>query len=189
MPRQGAKGKWNLKMSPDEFYWKQDPFKVRNSPEEWKKCDLINGLIFGGNILDIGCGEGRFTYSYYKYGDIITGIDVSYTAIGRARRYFCDHETKLFFWIHDITKSNLHEDFETIIMSEVLYYITPELWKATSENIKKSLEKDGQFIISVGQYFTEADIRKIFPWCEFDKVFKLPSEKYEYNLIMSGSKK
>ena len=63
------------------------------------------------------------------------------------------------------------------------------MWERVSNNINKRLKKKGQFIISIGQYFTEEDIRKIFPWCEFDKVFKLPSEKYEYNLIMSGRKK
>ena len=185
MPRKGAKGKWNLKMSPDEYYWEQDPFKVRNSSEEYKKCDLINGLIDGFTVLDIGCGEGHFTYCYGDGGSRVTGIDVSYIAIGRAKRIYGDNIT---FIQRDITKDDYWIDQETIILSEVLYYINPKEWENVSNNIKKSLGKSGQFIISVGQYFTEEDIRKIFPWCKFDKVFKLPSEKYEYNLIMSGTK-
>jgi len=61
------------------------------------------------------------------------------------------------------------------------------LWQKVAENIYEMfMENGGQFIISCGQYFTEQDIRKIFSKIEFDKVYKLPSKKYEYYLIMSG---
>ncbi len=189
MPREKAKGKWNLKMSPDEWYWNEDPHGIQINEEEWNKCDLINGIIESGQfIIDIGCGEGHFTKHYISSGFSHShgvGLDVSNIAIGRARRLY--KTNKLDFVVLDITKEEYWMDgADTIIMSEVLYYIKPELWKTVANNIYKMLDKKEQFIISVGQYFTEDDIRKIFSKINFDKVFKLPSAKYEYNLIMSG---
>ena len=40
MPRKGAKGKWNMKMSPDEWYWKEDPWDIINNEEELLKMAL-----------------------------------------------------------------------------------------------------------------------------------------------------
>ena len=141
--------------------------------------------------MDIGCGEGHFTKQYMGHCGRVTGLDVSRIAIGRARRLYSIQDFALQFEVHDITKEKYGGSaWETVLLSEVLYYIKPELWSVVSKNIKDMVHNGyGQFIISVGQYFTESDIKKIFPWCEFDQVYKLPSKKYEYNLIMSGRKK
>ena len=186
MPRKGAKGKWNLKMSPDEWYKTPDPWKVFFNEEEENKCSFICSLIeYNGIGIDIGCGEGYFTECYASIKDFF-GWDISRLAIGRAKSR--RHNARYF--VADITqKGFLGKDIETIILSEVLYYIHPSKWEIVAENIYNLLKDNGQLILSVGQYFTESDIRKIFSRIEFDKVFKLPSEKYEYNLIMSGRKK
>lgn len=185
MPRQRARGKWNLRVSPNKFYEKPDPFNIFFSDEEENKSSIICSLInYDGFGIDIGCGEGRFTECYACIKPFI-GLDISRTAIGRAKGRM--HKARYVFG--DITSPLPKSEASTIILSEVLYYIKPKLWDNVSKNIKRMLSKDGQFIVSVGQYFTEEDIRNIFHWCKFDKVFKLPSEKYEYNLIMSGRKR
>ena len=184
MPRKGAKGKWNLKMKPDEWYKKPDPWGVYFNTEEENKCSFICSLIdYGGFGIDVGCGEGWFTESYANIKKFL-GIDTSFIAIGRAKGRV--HKAK--YLVGDIRMEGYKLDVDTVVLSEVLYYIHPDYWKTVSNNIKNMLKKKGQFIISVGQYFTESDIKKIFPWCEFDQVYKLPSKKYEYNLIMSGRK-
>ena len=117
MPRKGAKGKWDLKRSPDEWYWKEDPHKVKKSVEEWNKCYFINGIITGNLILDIGCGEGHFSHTY---GARI-GIDISHIAVGRAKKIYGE-DTQ--FFQHNITEDSFWYDYsDTIILSEVLYYI------------------------------------------------------------------
>lgn len=181
MPRENAVGKWNLEKTPDEFYLDGDPFGSTKNHEEYIKCDLIHGLIEKNNILDIGCGEGFFT-KWYAKTYLLEGIDISHIAIGRARKN-CEHGK---YNVHDITKSPLRNKYGCIIMSEVLYYIHPDLWKTTINNVYDMMTKGSQFIISVGQYFTESDIRRLFKNITFDKVFKIPSEKYEYCLVMNG---
>jgi len=103
MPREGAKGKWNMEISPEMFYQKEDPFKVLNDPEEHAKADFVNGLIENPESsfysIDIGCGEGHFTICS-------VGIDISPFAIGRARRLY-SQQTQFYVW--DITKEPLHQ--------------------------------------------------------------------------------
>ena len=85
MPRKGAKGKWNLKMSPDEWYSKPDPFNIFCSYEEDNKASIICSLLdYGGTGMDVGCGEGLFTERYTHMKDFI-GMDISHIAIGRAK--------------------------------------------------------------------------------------------------------
>ena len=187
MPRVNAKGKWNLKMSPDEWYWNEDPWKVKNNKEEKKKTMFISTLIEDrkGYGCDIGCGEGHSTVEYWIRKENMVDVDCSTMAIARATDKHRPLE-KLSFRPLDISKYYIMHEFSTIILSEVLYYIRPDKWKHVADNIYKMLYENGQLIVSVGQYFTEADIRKIFKKIDFDKVYKLPSKKYEYNLIMSG---
>jgi SAM-dependent methyltransferase len=42
-------------------------------------------LASGGNVLDIGCGEGAITHWFYTQGYNALGIDISDTAIEKAR--------------------------------------------------------------------------------------------------------
>jgi 2-polyprenyl-3-methyl-5-hydroxy-6-metoxy-1,4-benzoquinol methylase len=176
-----------MKIDPNTYYMKEDPFKIKDSEEEWNKAYIINSLITGREILDIGCGEGFFTEMYAKNSSYTAGADISSIAIGRARAK--TQMRNALYLIGDITKQSfrlVEEGFSTVIISEVLYYIDPKLLKVTIDNIYKSMKPDGQLIISVGQYFTESDIREIFKEINFNKVYKLPNKKYGYWLIMSG---
>ena len=187
MPRPNAIGKWGY-LSGFDIYTKEDPFNVKHNKDEITKALLISGLIENKYVLDIGCGEGYFTYFYYSQcGKRHTwGIDISPVAIGRARSTY--DLPNLFFDVKDIIEDCMvTEQIFTVIMSEVLYYIKPELWKDVAQKVYDILKEGGQFIISVGQYFTESDIREIFKdKINFDKVYKLPNKKYGYWLIMSG---
>jgi SAM-dependent methyltransferase len=197
MPRRGAKGKWNLEVHPDRWYAKPDPFKVtrgKNYKEELKKAQFILGLIDcpNGKFIDIGCGEGHWTAMYAKniragwqIGRTVVGVDLSEKAISRAR---IKYGSKVYFTTHDITidrYNSMYGYFGTIILSEVLYYIHPLHIPQTVRNIYDMLSRDGQLIISCGQYYTENDIKTMFSRLEW-QTFKLPSAKYEYNLIMVG---
>ena len=199
IPRKNAKGKWNIEKNPEELYWENDPFKIldeNNYKEELLKAHLICGLIKPAveTGIDIGCGEGYWTNIYSKKIKRMWGIDISHIAIGRAINMFAykysGNENYLQFLQGDITKGiPINICCHCVIMSEVLYYIKPSSWEIVSKNIRDMLPTGGQFIISCGQFFSEKDIREIFDWCEFEKTFKLPSKRYEYNLIMSGVKK
>lgn len=185
MPRHNAVGKWDMKVDPNVYYMKEDPFNVLHSTEEWKKAYLINGLVERERVVDIGCGEGHFTNLYKTNRNFAIGLDISGIAIGRAIEKY--KKDSLEFHVFDITRNIWNMPFATYILSEVLYYIEPCYWGNVVENLSNSIDKLDQLIISVGQYFTEEDIEKMFKGkFIFDKVYKLPNKKYGYWLIMSG---
>ena len=119
----------SLKVSPEEFYKSGiDPFKIKRSRIEKNKARLFGLHIRNCNpsvVLDIGCGEGHFTEYYNSFIPEATfyGCDVSDTAIERAVglgssvRYFnqdlCGRHPEKY----------LKHKFDTVICSEVLYYL------------------------------------------------------------------
>lgn len=50
-------------------------------------------------VLDIACGEGRHSLQLAKYGYDVTGIDLSYPSIRKAKMHEGDH---LHFYVHDM---------------------------------------------------------------------------------------
>jgi len=169
MPRKGAKKHWKLKMSPDEWYSKPDPWNVRDDIDERKKANWIFNNINKGEIgLDVGCGEGHFTNLYKQKFNIMMGCDISLKAIERAIGKY--HSCVFFQW--DMSKPiiNLKEKVDTVICSEVLYYIDPKYLKLVSDNIIKLLKPHGKLVVSVSRYFTLQDINELFPDVFFHNV-------------------
>ena len=98
--------------------------------DSWHESDLkclrksISRLILDSynfkNILDIGCGKGRFTHLLKKRNNHITGIDISATAISKAKASYPDIE----FHCMDIRNIlQLNNKFDLIIAMGVFAYI------------------------------------------------------------------
>jgi len=81
--------------------------------------DMVERYVNGGNILEIGCGEGIFynqipenIYSFYE------GIDISKVAIDKIEPSF-----KSLFKVADMeTYPPNKETYSVIVFNEVLYY-------------------------------------------------------------------
>src|SRR5207249_8437557 len=46
------------------------------------------GLPAGSSVLDVGCGQGFFSYLFHAHGMRVTGVDVSETGIQTAERLY-----------------------------------------------------------------------------------------------------
>ena len=76
-----------------------------------------------GSLLEIGCGEGHQTEHLAALADRVTGLDVSATAIERARRRLPDAE----FAVGDVHAQPWAEErgrFELVTACEVIYYMS-----------------------------------------------------------------
>jgi len=62
---------------------------------------LVNYLqpLPGSSMLDIACGEGRFSIQLADYGFDVTGIDLSYASILKAK---ASEHSRLHFYVHDM---------------------------------------------------------------------------------------
>lgn len=130
---------------------KTSRLKKSENPMAYDRIKIVSGLIRGNNkkVLDIGFGSAFLEYEWKrKYGNKISvyGIDISRKSVERASRVF----KNWFFDEGDIVTVNLPKDsFDYVIALEVLEHIRPNFLFRALKNIKRSLKKDGLFIVSV----------------------------------------
>ncbi len=188
MPRDYAKEKWDIELSPEDFYKsKPDPFNIINNYDESKKAfkiiELINDYnkIFW-NGIDIGCGEGYFTKAYSRFCVKFDACDLSITALERAKKEY----PNINFFEYDLTSNNsINKKYDLVICNEVLYYIKPEKLQTAINNIYNILDKNSILILTISQYYTFDDLIKLF-----DKLNLTIKNKFSfrdsYCLIIEG---
>lgn len=104
------------------YQGREDPWDVRHSPfAQARYLEVLRTLVSFApcrSILDVGCGEGTFTQYLTGLASEVVGIDISPTAIARARR--------------GVPRAQFHEvsleafeptvPFDVVVAIEVLYY-------------------------------------------------------------------
>jgi N-acylneuraminate cytidylyltransferase len=144
----------------EEMYQKlEDPWHIGDADQ--MQYDLEIYLLQKKNIcqgecriLDIGCGKGQFTSrlkNTFPKAKILA-TDISETAIKKAQQN--NHDLDIEFRTHDIRTEyqNLKEQFDLVIVSQVIWYILPE-FPSIIEHIKKNvLNKDGTLLINLTFY-------------------------------------
>ncbi len=158
----------SLKVSPEEFYKsKVDPFKVKNSKIEQKKARLFAEHIFYCKptvILDVGCGEGYFTEYCNRVIPNTTfyGCDISDTAIERANGLKSD----VRYFNQDLVgrhpEKYLKHKFDTVICSEVLYYLPSDQLNKAVDVISMFGKKGSNLLICNSQVFSAQRIIEMF---------------------------
>jgi 2-polyprenyl-3-methyl-5-hydroxy-6-metoxy-1,4-benzoquinol methylase len=124
------------------------------------------------NILDIGCTTGDFTRRLYELNKNVIGIDISQTAIERAKSKF----NYIDFRIDSLPKSSFQENtFDFITCLEVLYYMNRQTQKEFLSEMNNLLKKNGKALITskIGgkPYFTS------------DELINLLSEHFEIKAV------
>ncbi|WP_202840282.1 class I SAM-dependent methyltransferase [Luteimonas saliphila] len=110
----------------DLAYRLGDPWNMESGLEQ-ARFAATNALVartFGrvGSLLEVGCGEGHQTLSLQQLADEVYGIDVSPTAIERARQRVPGAQ----FAATDIGHQPWGDQrarFDLVVACEVLYYI------------------------------------------------------------------
>ncbi len=113
-----------------------------------KNYELINSLIpKHGRILDIGCGYGYMDYALYFASEQrrITGIDYDEEKIQVANNCFSKDEN-IDFIAADASDFTF-ENYDAVIMSDVLHYIDADAQKRLVEKCCNSLNDGGLLLI------------------------------------------
>ena len=123
-----------------------------NEPAEVLKKFLMY-FPRGARILDIGCGEGRNSIHLSRLGYTVTGIDISSSAIERARA----KDSKCTFYCMDALNDTLKETFDVIIDFGLFHFMPHEYREKYVDNIYSMLVNDGIYINQSGR-LTESPI-------------------------------
>lgn len=112
----------------ERAYLIPDPWKLDSESEHFRFAETNGHIrrVFGdeiGSLLEIGCGEGLQTEVLAGVSRSTTGIDVSPTAVNRARRRLPGVE----FAVGDLLTQPWPLDqprFDVVVACEVLYYLS-----------------------------------------------------------------
>ncbi|HOQ68026.1 MAG TPA: class I SAM-dependent methyltransferase [Candidatus Atribacteria bacterium] len=74
-------------------------------------------------IWEIGCGEGVFTQLLLEKGKRVRGVDISPTALSRARERLKDFDDRVCLQKLNIAREDIEGTFDLILASEILYYL------------------------------------------------------------------
>jgi SAM-dependent methyltransferase len=111
----------------ERIYTIPDPWSL-DSPREHVRFEATNRLIkrnFGdlGDVLEIGSGEGLQSSYLRQICTNLHGIDVSPTAVARARRRLPDVHFESGDLFHQDWLKQRDRRFDLVVACEVLYYI------------------------------------------------------------------
>ena len=111
-----------------ERIWEQeDAWALESSSFERARYGALLAELGGtryGKVLEIGCGAGAFTARLVRFADHILALDISPTAIAKARQRLIDVD-QVSFRAANIMESKIVDDgpFDLIVLSETIYYL------------------------------------------------------------------
>ena len=118
------------------------------------ECDFIEQEINydkNSRILDIGCGTGRHSIELTKRGYQVVGIDLSESALKRAREKALAENLSIDFQQHDARNLPFSLEFDLVIMMcEGAFSLmeTDEMNFQILQNAANALKSQGKFIFT-----------------------------------------
>jgi ubiquinone/menaquinone biosynthesis C-methylase UbiE len=117
------------------------------------------------SALDIGCSQGQFTKMLQDIASKIIAIDISETAIQRAKERY-GSKGAIKFELGSLPRLRYADSqFDLVVALEVLYYLEKEERSKALSEIKRILKNDGYFITSARiakpPYFSYSEIKEL----------------------------
>jgi SAM-dependent methyltransferase len=111
----------------DELWQRGDPWDLEVSPFERARLACALGMLEGrrsASALELGCGAGAFTRLLARCADHILAVDVSATAIERARGG-AGGDARIEFRTANIMDVDLRKEgpWDLIVFSETIYFL------------------------------------------------------------------
>ncbi|MBC8495685.1 methyltransferase domain-containing protein [archaeon] len=133
----------NNKFSNDDHYTSKNPSPVVKEYIKYLKDHKING-----NVLDIGCGNGRNSVLFAKNGFTVHGIDVSESAIKIAKKNAKDNDVKISNQVGSVFRLPYNSNFfDALLDSGCIHHLRKSEWKKYLSSILRVLKTDGHFLL------------------------------------------
>jgi SAM-dependent methyltransferase len=138
-------------MDMDEIYRKMSPEQIPWNVEE--PPDALVKLLDVGSVrpcktVEFGCGLGNYTRYLSSRGFVVTGVDISPTAIGVAKEKAIEKGFLCTFIVADILGDlkEVEGTFDFAYDWELLHHIFPEQRKKYVKNVHRKLRPGGSYL-------------------------------------------
>lgn len=136
----------------DYSFWKGTRFGIPD--RKWDK-DILK-FMEPGNVLEVGCGAGRFVGTFK--GRVYVGVDISQSAIDQAEELYPEEtfgRSDLTTWrLPSLLKKGKKILFDNVFSWTFLEHIMPEHIEEVAEKMKKSAKN---IVIAEPNTDTEAE--------------------------------
>jgi SAM-dependent methyltransferase len=140
----------------NDSYGRQNYFGYREWIYEPYISSLVAfcGLTKGSSVLDVGCGQGFFSYLFGKQGMKVHGIDPSETGIRMARELY--GSSGVTFAVADIEQGAVPEQYDCIFVRSCSLYNTDDFpfRSDTTDSILRHLKPGGTYIFAYNSNFS-----------------------------------
>jgi len=129
-------GEWEYKNNYLDMLQRRAVF---NTIREWR----------GKNVLDLGCGVGRFALEFARRGAYVTGIDISEEMIKIAKDNFKRAGLSAQFYVAGIDEMPLlDESFDIVTSITVLQHVTdPDMFLRSARSMLRVTKSHGQILL------------------------------------------
>jgi SAM-dependent methyltransferase len=135
----------------EEMYRRDaDPWRFATSDYEREKyaatlAAIGEGLI--GTTLEVGCSIGVFTHALAERCGHLLAVDVSDTALAAARARCTDRSNVDLTHLRIPAEWPAGQKFDLIVLSEVLYFLSPADVEATARHAQAALHPAGKIVL------------------------------------------
>jgi len=110
----------------------------------------VQGLVAGGRLLDVGCGEGRHSIAAAQLGFRVVGVDYERLALKRARR-FASRKGVMGITFREGNLFDLpfpEASFDVVLDYGCLHHQRKGDWPAYKAAVLRVLRPEGFFVLS-----------------------------------------
>lgn len=130
----------------------EDPWAFEGSwYEERKRAITLASLPTRdlGRVLEVGPATGLLTQALAARSDHVLAVDISAEALARVERRLSEHPARdrVELVVADVATEFPQGVFDTIIISEVGYFLTESEWLATLDRARQSLAHTGSLVL------------------------------------------
>lgn len=129
--------RWNAEKYTENFSF---VFNYGNDVAELLDLDNVKSM------LDLGCGSGVLTESFFKKGISVTGLDSSEEMVESARKRY----PEINFICADATDFSLPNTVDAVFSNAVFHWINKERQPLMIKCVYNALSKGGQFVFEMG---------------------------------------
>jgi tellurite methyltransferase len=102
-----------------------------------------------GDVLDVGCGEGKNVIFLAQKGFNVDAFDISKSGIDKLKRLASKNQIEVSAWVQDLRDYRFEKKYDVITSHGTLHFVEKENWKDFILHAKRQTKDGGMHIMQI----------------------------------------
>ena len=98
-----------------------------------------------GDVLDVGCGEGKNAIFLAQKGFVVDAFDISELGIKKLKRLALKNHVKVNAWVQNLCDYDFEKEYDVVTSHGTLHFVTKQDWKNFILKTKKQTKSGGVY--------------------------------------------